>query len=109
MPEEEETTPQPDATEPAGDQDPGVEKEYEEAKTRDPIERVQKYLASVGLWDAKKDEAWTEELRDENDRALKLAAEAQPPNPDDVFANVYQDPPQRVVRQRSELAGGQKD
>ena len=35
MPEEEETTPQPDATEPAGDQDPGVEKEYEEAKTRD--------------------------------------------------------------------------
>src|SRR5439155_283095 len=55
-------------------QDP---KEYEEAKTRDPIERVQKYLASIGLWDAKKDEAWTEELRDENHRAVKLAAEAQ--------------------------------
>src|SRR6266446_9046018 len=73
-------------------QDP---KDYEEAKTRDPIERVQKYLAAIGLWDGKKEEAWSEELREENDRALKLAAEAQPPVPDDVFANVYQDPPQR--------------
>jgi molecular chaperone GrpE len=32
MLEEEEVTPEPDATEPAGDQDPGVEKEYDEAK-----------------------------------------------------------------------------
>jgi pyruvate dehydrogenase E1 component alpha subunit len=87
-------------------QDP---KDYEEAKTRDPIERVQKYLATIGLWDGKKEEAWSEELREENDRALKLAAEAQPPMPDDVFANVYQDPPPRVTRQRSELAGGQRD
>ena len=87
-------------------QDP---KDYEEAKTRDPIERVQRYLASIGLWDAKKEEAWTEELREENDRALKLAAEAQPPVPDDVFANVYQDPPPRMKRQRSELAGSQRD
>jgi pyruvate dehydrogenase E1 component alpha subunit len=87
-------------------QDP---KDYEEAKTRDPIERVQKYLATIGLWDGKKEEAWSEELREENDRALKLAAAAQPPVPDDVFANVYQDPPPRVARQRSELAGGQRD
>jgi TPP-dependent pyruvate/acetoin dehydrogenase alpha subunit len=70
---------------------------------------VQKYLASIGMWDGKKEEAWTEELREENDRALKLAAEAPPPVPDDVFANVYEDAPPRVVRQRSELAGGRRD
>ena len=87
-------------------QDP---KDYEEAKTRDPIERVQKYLASLGLWDAKKEAQWTDELREENDRAIKLAADAQPPTSDDVFANVYEQPPPRVIRQRSELADGLQD
>jgi len=87
-------------------QDP---KDYEEAKTRDPIERVQRYLAAMGLWDAKKEAEWTEELRAENDRAIKLAAEAQAPRPEDVFANVYEEPPPRVVRQRSELVDGRRD
>src|SRR5690349_13588470 len=87
-------------------QDP---KDYEEAKTRDPIERVQKYLASIGLWDAQKEAEWSDELREEIERALKLAAEAQAPRPGDVFANVYQQAPPRVARQRSELVDGQGD
>ncbi len=81
-------------------QDP---KDYEEAKTRDPIERAQKYLAAMGLWDAKKEAEWTEELREENDRAIKHAAAAPGPRPEDVFANVYEEPPARVIRQRGEL------
>src|SRR5206468_2407408 len=52
-------------------QDP---KEFEEARTRDPIERVQKYLAGLGLWDGKRETAWTEELREENEHALEHAA-----------------------------------
>ena len=87
-------------------QDP---KDYEEAKTRDPIERVQKYLAAMGLWDAKKEAEWTEELREENDRAIKQAASAPGPRPEDVFANVYEEPPPRVVRQRGELVNGRGD
>jgi len=81
-------------------QDP---KEFEEARTRDPIERVQKYLAGLGLWDGKRETAWTEELREENEHALKHAAGAAAPRPEDVFANVYGDPPPRVLRQRAEL------
>src|SRR5207302_559130 len=53
--------------------------EYEEARSRDPIERVQKYLAALGLWDANREAALTGELRDENDRALQLARSAATP------------------------------
>ena len=84
-------------------QDP---KEYEEARSRDPIERVQKYLAALGLWDANREAALTGELRDENDRALQLARSAATPRAEDVFANVYQDPPPRLVRQKAELLDG---
>ena len=84
-------------------QDP---KEFEEARTRDPIERVQKYLATLGLWDPKREEAWAEEIREENEKALQHAMGAATPKAEDVFANVYQDPPPRVLRQRSELLDG---
>jgi TPP-dependent pyruvate/acetoin dehydrogenase alpha subunit len=84
-------------------QDP---KEFEEARTRDPIDRVQKYLATLGLWDARQEAAWTEEIREENEKALQHAAGAATPRPEDVFANVYSDPPPRVLRQRAELVDG---
>ena len=48
----------------------------------------------------------TEELRGENEKALTHAAGAAAPRPEDVFANVYKDPPPRVLRQRAELVDG---
>ena len=84
-------------------QDP---KEFEEARTRDPIERVQRYLAGLGMWDAKREAEWVGELRQENEKALTHAAGAAAPRPEDVFANVYKDPPPRVLRQRAELVDG---
>ena len=78
-------------------------KEHEEARTRDPIERVQRYLAGLGLWDESREASMTAELREENERALQLAYAADPPKPADVFANVYADDPPRMARQRSEL------
>jgi pyruvate dehydrogenase E1 component alpha subunit len=87
-------------------QDP---KEYEEARTRDPIERVQKYLAGLGLWDPKREAKLTEEVREENEIALRLAIASPAPGPEDVFANVYEHPPDRVLRQRAELLNGSKD
>ena len=82
-------------------------KEHEEAARRDPIERVQRYLATLGLWDEKREAAMTEELRDENERALEHAFAAEPPKPADVFVNVYAELPGRVVRQRAELLDGE--
>ena len=81
-------------------------KEHEEARTRDPIERVQRYLAGIGLWDEKKAAAVTEELRAENERALQLAYAADAARPGDVFANVYEVLPPRVARQKAELLDG---
>lgn len=80
--------------------------EHEEAGTRDPIERVQRYLAGLGLWDEKREAALTAQVREENERALQLAYAADAPRPADVFANVYADEPSRVARQRSELPDG---
>lgn len=81
-------------------------KEHEEARTRDPIERVQRYLAALGLWDENREASVTAEVREENERALQLAYAADAPKPADVFANVYEDEPPRVARQRSELLDG---
>jgi pyruvate dehydrogenase E1 component alpha subunit len=88
---------------PARYEDP---REHEEARTRDPIERVQRYLAALGLWDEEREASLTAEVREENERALQLAYAADPPTPADVFANAYADEPLRVARQRSELLGG---
>lgn len=81
-------------------QDP---EEYEEARRRDPIERVQKYLATLGLWDQNREVNLTEELRSEINSALEAAFAAPVPGPQDLFENVYADPPQRVLQQRAEL------
>ena len=81
-------------------------KEHEEAGRRDPIERVQRYLAGLGLWDENREASLTAQLREENERALQLAYAADLPKPADVFANVYEDEPPRVARQRSELLDG---
>lgn len=88
---------------PARYEDP---REHEEARTRDPIERVQRYLAALGLWDEEREASLTAEVREENERALQLAYAADAPTPADVFANAYADEPLRVARQRSELLDG---
>ena len=81
-------------------------KEHEEARKRDPIERVQKYLAGLGMWDQRREAALTEELTQENEVALQIAIAAPAPGPADVFANVYEHPPERVVKQKAELLDG---
>jgi 2-oxoisovalerate dehydrogenase E1 component subunit alpha len=81
-------------------------KEHEEARKRDPIERVQKYLTGLGLWDEKREADLTEELTQENEAALQIAFAAPAPTPADVFANVYDHPPERVMQQKAELLDG---
>jgi len=87
-------------------QDP---KEYEEARSRDPIERVQKYLARLGLWDQNHAAEVTGELRDEIEAALDAAFAAPDPGPQDLFDNIYEEPPERMLRQRAELLAERPD
>lgn len=81
-------------------------KEHQDAAARDPIERVQRYLASLGLWDDQKAAAMMDEVREENERALQMAYAADAPRADDVFANVYEVMPPRVARQKAEFLDG---
>jgi TPP-dependent pyruvate/acetoin dehydrogenase alpha subunit len=83
--------------------------EFEEARRRDPIERVQKYLAALGLWDQSREANLTEELRNEIEAALEAAIAAPVAGPEDLFANVYERSPERVLQQRAELLAAQPD
>jgi TPP-dependent pyruvate/acetoin dehydrogenase alpha subunit len=83
--------------------------EYEEARRRDPIERVQKYLSALGLWDESREAQMTGELRNEIEAALEAAMAAPLPGPEDLFENVYEHSPQRVLEQRAELLAGRPD
>jgi TPP-dependent pyruvate/acetoin dehydrogenase alpha subunit len=49
----------------------------------------------------------TEELSEEIEAALEAAAAAPVAGPEDLFKNIYEHSPQRVLRQRAELLGGQ--
>jgi pyruvate dehydrogenase E1 component alpha subunit len=75
--------------------------EREQARQRDPIDRVVTYLNALGLWDAERDGRLRDEVRAEVDRALAWA-EGQPGvSAGILFDNVYANPPARVERQRA--------
>jgi pyruvate dehydrogenase E1 component alpha subunit len=83
---------------PARYQDPA---EYEEAKQRDPIERVVKYLTALGLWDDERQQACREEVSAEIDRVLRAAEAIGGVRPEMLFDHVYAQPPRRLERQRA--------
>jgi pyruvate dehydrogenase E1 component alpha subunit len=87
-------------------QDPN---DYEEARRRDPIERVQKYLATLGLWDSGREAKMAEALSEEIEAALEAAMAAPVPGPGDLFDNVYEQLPPRVLQQRAELLAERQD
>ena len=81
--------------------------EYEEARQRDPIDRVRAYLKTLGLWDQEREQALSESLAQEVDLALQTAAASPAPRPENLFDNIYERLPERVARQRAEVAGRQ--
>jgi pyruvate dehydrogenase E1 component alpha subunit len=69
---------------------------------RDPITRVQRYLASRGLWDDPAAETVEKEIAIEVDRAVESAEALQAPSPDDLFTHTFAELPPRLQRQREE-------
>jgi pyruvate dehydrogenase E1 component alpha subunit len=80
-------------------------KEREDARRRDPIDRVAKYLTARGLWNEQRERDTNESVRAEIDAALEKAASFPTPEPDQVFDNVYAELPERVRRQRARALG----
>jgi TPP-dependent pyruvate/acetoin dehydrogenase alpha subunit len=83
--------------------------EYEEARRRDPIERVKKYLAALGLWDPSREAKMTEEVSEEIEAALDAAMAAPVPGREDLFDNIYEHLPPRLLQQRAELLAQRPD
>jgi pyruvate dehydrogenase E1 component alpha subunit len=81
-------------------QDPA---EFEEARQRDPIDRVIKYLTSLGLWSEERQRASTQDVGAEVDRAVEAAQSFEGVRPEMLFDNVYARPPRRMERQRSQF------
>jgi pyruvate dehydrogenase E1 component alpha subunit len=80
-------------------------KEREEARRRDPIERVIKHLTRRRLWSSELDAETRATVRAEIDAALERGAAFPPAEPSQVFEHVYAELPERVRRQRAELLG----
>src|SRR5215472_7340622 len=76
------------------------------ASERDPIDRVLKYLTSLGLWNPGRDEQVRAEIRDELDRAIAWAEQQAPVRPQMLFDNIFARPPKRLERQRTGFLDG---
>lgn len=83
-------------------QDPA---DLEEARSRDPIKRVQAYLSQRGLWNADREQEFTAAIAAEIDEALAQAQKASPPQPSQIFDHIFAELTPRQEAQRSELLG----
>jgi len=70
---------------------------------RDPILRVQRYLARLGTWTDEDSEAIAEAARTEIERAYDAAVALHQPAPQQLFDHVYANPPARLAAQRDRL------
>jgi len=85
---------------PARYEDP---QEREEARRRDPIDRVVKYLTARGLWNEQREAETRASVQSEISEAFAKAVEFPVADATQVFDHVYAEPPDRVRRQRTEL------
>ena len=73
------------------------------ARLRDPIARLQRYLASRGAFDDDMAARLRDSINLEIDAALREVETMPKPGLDDVFDNVYADPPKRVTDERDSM------
>lgn len=78
-------------------QDPAA---LEAARGVDPIERLERYLRSCGLWDDERQAEGVALAEDRIDRALEEVAAAPLPEPALLFDHIFADPTPALRRQR---------
>jgi pyruvate dehydrogenase E1 component alpha subunit len=79
------------------------EKVYEAWRKRDPIPRFRNYLEHLKLWDAKKETALLETLKEEIARAIEQAEPVPPPAIEDLFDDVYAKRTPQLEKQRAAM------
>lgn len=78
----------------------------EEARLRDPIERVERYLAALGMWDGERRREAEERIAALIEGAIESARALPAPQPTEAFEHVYAMLSPRLLRQRGELPPG---
>jgi len=83
-------------------QDP---KDLEEARLRDPIDRVEAYLREREMWSAETEKEFKDAAAKTIEDALAEAQKAPPPQPSQIFDHVFAELTPRQSRQRDEMLG----
>ena len=79
--------------------------ELEEARRRDPVERVEAYLRERGLWNADREKEAKQAAADEVEAAIAEAQKAPPPQPSQIFDHVFAELTPRQAAQRDQMLG----
>ena len=79
------------------------ELEVAEAAKRDPIVRIERYLARSGSWDEAQAREMEGSIQQELDDAVEKVSRLPAPDPSEMFDHTYSDPPERVRKQKEEL------
>jgi pyruvate dehydrogenase E1 component alpha subunit len=77
--------------------------EREQARRRDPIDRIIKYLTARGLWNDEREAEMRAGVHSEIEEAFARAVKFPVAEATQIFDHVYADPPDRVRRQRAEM------
>jgi 2-oxoisovalerate dehydrogenase E1 component subunit alpha len=74
--------------------------EVEEAKKKEPLIRIRKYLMDIGVWNQKQEDKLLAECTAQMDAEVKLYKDAGKPPIDSMFDHMFANMPENLVAQR---------